>query len=496
MAVFLSRVSRYDVVVMMSRNKRKAGARNWNAEVTALVGAAVVFLAFLAVFLLLVEASLVIANARVELVSFQSQWYRFRHDGALLKFGHLSDLQILSEGSSDSSHGQRLPELRETPAGVSSTDIQASMQALRYELAEELQNLTGDSTVALFRGAFSEVDEHIGELNDAWAQLDAQLVLLDLPMEPTAYERFEREFERLRSWLEDYSRAHYRAFRILLVLLLMVFLVGVVSVMLNQREFDRTRMEEQRSRLLTRHIIQAQEDERERIALDLHDDVAQLMSAAIVELELRPASSPTALGLLRKATRDLREISYGLGAPELQELGLAGAVSALARDFSVSTGIGVALRTYGLDSLRLSQDHNKNIYRILQECLTNTKRHASAGTVEIVLTLSYPRLLVKYQDDGVGMQLDGNHLEETELRRIGLRGIRERAAFLAAHLEFRSTPGGGFGLLLKVHVDSHAIREPDARSTTALGMPAISGTPDRQASAKFSSRSATSDRVL
>ncbi len=480
---------------MMPRNTRKAGAPNWNAEIAALVAAAVVFLAFLAVFLLLVEASLVIANARVELVNFQSQWYRFRHDAALLKFGHLGDLQMLSEGSVDASHTQRPPEPRETPAGVSSTDIQASMQALRYELAEELQNLTGDSTVALFRGTFSEVDDRIGELNAAWERLDAQLVLLELPMEFTAYERMERALEQLRFWLEDYSRAHYRAFRILLVLLLVVLLVGIVSVVLNQREFDRTRMEEQRSRLLTRHIIQAQEDERERIALDLHDDVAQLMSAAIMELELRPPGSPTALGLLRKATQDLREISYGLGAPELKELGLSGAVKALTRDFSVSTGIGVALHTYGLDSLRLSQDHNKNIYRILQECLTNTKRHASAGSVEIVLTLSYPRLLVKYQDDGVGMQLDGEYLEETESRRIGLRGIRERAAFLGAQLEFRSTPGGGFGLLLKVHVHSHAIREHDLRGTTALGMPVISGVPDGQASTKLSSRSATSDRV-
>ncbi len=482
-------------MVMSPRKKRTARAPNWNAEIAALLAAAVVFLAFLAVFLLLVEASLVIANARVELVHFQSQWYRFRHDGALVKFDRLSDQQVVLEGSNGAHQEGWLNAFRVTPPGVASGDPKASMKALRKSFAEELAFLTYDSTLALFRGAFFEVGDRIDQLNDAWSRLDAQLTSLDFPMATTDYERFERELGSLRVWLEDYSGSHYRAFRILLVLLLVVLLVGVISVVLNQREFDRARAEEQRSRLLTRHIIQAQEDERERIALDLHDDVAQLMSAAIMELELKPAGSPVALGLLRKATQDLREISYGLGAPELKELGLAGAVGALTRDFSTSTGIGVALRTYGLDSLRLSQDHNKNIYRILQECLTNTKRHASAKSVEIVLTLSYPRLLVKYQDDGVGMQLDGEHLEEATSRRIGLRGIRERAAFLGAHLEFRTTPGGGFGLLLKVHVDSNEILEPEARNATALGVPALSGTPGKQAGSRSPSWSVTNDRV-
>lgn len=459
------------------------------------MAATVVFLAFLAVFLLLVEASLVIANARVELVHFQSEWYRFRHDGTLLKFDHLGDKQFAAEGSNES-HNEGWPNpFRDTPAGVTSGDPQILMKTLRQNFAEELDYLQRDSTLGLFGRTFSEVRERIDLLYNAWLQLDDQLELWELPMEASAYDNFERELELLRAWLEEYSGSHYRAFRILLVLLLVVLLVGVVSVVLNQREFDRARVEEQRSRLLTRHIIQAQEDERERIALDLHDDVAQLMSAAIMELELRPAHSPVALGLLRKATRDLREISYGLGAPELQELGLAGAVSALTRDFSASTGIGVALRTYGLDSLRLSQDHNKNIYRILQECLTNTKRHASAKGVEIVLTLSYPRLLVKYQDDGVGMQLDGYHVEETASRRIGLRGIRERAAFLGAHLEFRTTPGGGFGLLLRVHVDTNEMLEPDARSAPGLGMPALSARSVRRAGTRSTSSSITSDRV-
>lgn len=477
--MFLSRDSRYDVAVMILRNKRKAGAPNSNAEFTALVVAALVFLAFLAVFLLLVEASLVIANARVELVNFQSEWHRFRHDAALLKFGQLSDLQILSDPSDTTMPRQPAGEFREAPPGVAARDTEASIRILRRELARELERLTHDSTLALFRGTFSEVDARIRTLNGAWLRLDEQLALLDLPMQATGYESFERELVLLRAWLEDYSRSHYRAFRILLVLLLLVHLVGVASVVLNQRQFDRARLEEQRSRLLTRHIIQAQEDERERIALDLHDDVAQLMSAAIMELELRPARSPAALGLIRKATQDLREISYGLGAPELKELGLAGAISALTRDFSASTGIGVALRTYGLDSLRLSQEHNKNIYRILQECLTNTRRHASAETAEIVLTLSYPRLLVKYQDDGVGMQLDGEHTNETESRRIGLRGIRERAAFLGAQLEFRTTPGGGFGLLLKVHVEPNAVLDPGSQRAKNVGMPAISERPNR-----------------
>ncbi|MCA1754158.1 MAG: histidine kinase [Spirochaeta sp.] len=460
---------------MLSRSRRTAGARNWNSEITALVAAAVVFLAFLAVFLLLVEASLVIANARVELAHFQSEWYRFRHDAALLKVRHLDELQALSEDVDIDQPGRQPNIFKEPPAGVASGDPRNSLRTLRQSFAEELGYLTQSSTIALFRGTFPEVGDRITTLNDAWRQLDAQLAVLNLPMEASNYEGFEGELELLRDWLEDYSGTHYRAFRILLVLLLIVLLVGVVSVVLNQREFDRARSEEQRSRLLTRHIIQAQEDERERIALDLHDDVAQLMSAAIMELELRPAGSPTALSLLRKATRDLREISYGLSAPELSELGLASAVGSLTRDFSQSTGIGVAVRTYGLDSLRLSQDQNKNIYRILQECLTNTKRHASAKSVEIVLTLSYPHLLVKYQDDGVGMQLDGRHVEETTSRRIGLRGIRERAAFLGAHLQFRTTPGGGFGLLLKVHVDDSSMQEPDLRDSTSLGMPAISG---------------------
>lgn len=453
--VFLSRYSRYYTMVMDRLVPTVLKRPQLTSAIAALAAAAVLFLAFLSVLLLLVDASLVIADARVELVRFDSEWHRFRYEVALLKVRHIRGVSIFED----------------TPTH---DGIHAPMDELRSSFSQQHNHLVSDSKLASFRVTFPEVNHHLEQLEEAWLTLDSRLAAPELPVHSTTYDLVTQELEHLRLWLGEYSAGHYRAFRILLTLLLFVLLVGAAAVILSLRELERSRAERQRSRLLTQHVIQAQEEERERIALDLHDDVAQLLSAAIVELELEPLSNPKALGLLRTATRDLREISYGLGVTELRELGLVDAVNALARDFTKSTGVPVNLRTYGLDSLKLEFESSKNLYRILQECLTNTKRHASARNVEIVLTLSYPRLLIKYTDDGVGMDLSGETLDGARTRRIGLRGIRERASFLNAHIEFRSAPREGFSLLLRLHVT--ALSAPDSKQAdlTTFGMPAFS----------------------
>lgn len=207
------------------------------------------------------------------------------------------------------------------------------------------------------------------------------------------------------------------------------------------------RLEAERAASAAR-ALSAQEAERRRIAQELHDEVGQTLTAVLLELkrvadragppvgdELRQVQETT-----RTSLDEIRRIARRLRPGVLEELGLVAALKALAGEF---TGRGLTVRRrFDPDLPQLGPEAELVLYRVAQESLTNTARHAGAREVELRLRRYADAVELRIRDDGRGL---GGAAEGA-----GIVGMRERALLIGAGLALAAGPGGGTEVRLRV----------------------------------------------
>jgi two-component system sensor histidine kinase NreB len=204
-----------------------------------------------------------------------------------------------------------------------------------------------------------------------------------------------------------------------------------------------------RGQLLIR-LFDAQEEERGRIARDLHDELGQQLTAMLVTLQAVKEST-TIEDARERATlaaqsgaaglREVRRISRGLRPLVLEDLGLRPAIERICEEFRGSGTPEISLQ------LNLQSDHRfppaleTAVFRVVQESVTNAVRHAGASLIHVQIDALPRELLLRVEDDGAG--IEPNRLE----RSFGLAGIRERVEALDGRLDVRSIPAGGTAIL-------------------------------------------------
>ncbi|OGO10538.1 MAG: hypothetical protein A2Y93_13120 [Chloroflexi bacterium RBG_13_68_17] len=224
----------------------------------------------------------------------------------------------------------------------------------------------------------------------------------------------------------------------------------------------RSRLQEHAGQLraLTMQAITAQEDERKRIARNLHDDTGQALSTLIITLERLETSLPPAASELRPrlqaarelATRtleDLRKLVYGLRPSMLDDLGLVPAIRWFARSSLEETGAQLTFESFE-DTTRLPPQVETAVFRIAQEAIHNIVRHAQAHRVAIRLDLAGEAVILRVEDDGRGFDVSRTTVEAVRQRRLGLLGIQERVELFGGDLMVDSAPGGGTRLQARV----------------------------------------------
>ena len=214
------------------------------------------------------------------------------------------------------------------------------------------------------------------------------------------------------------------------------------------------RLESERRTSSARLLI-AQEDDRRRIAGELHDEVGQQLTALLLTLDrLTDHSDPdvrqealAAREIVRGTLGQLRALVRGLRPPGLDELGLTAALTALSRQVGERAGLTVTRR---LDRAADDVDAASAlvIYRVAQECLTNAARHAPGAHVELTLTSATGCLQLRVSDDGPGLGAAGAG------DGAGIRFMRERALMVAATLDVTSSAAGGTTVTLTIPLSS------------------------------------------
>lgn len=211
-------------------------------------------------------------------------------------------------------------------------------------------------------------------------------------------------------------------------------------------------------------LIQGQEQERLRISLELHDKVAQDLFAcrmiikditAVSEDENIISTFNKSINLLDSSIQEVRDLSYTLRPPALQAIGLDSAIQSYIDNFSQKIDIPITFKAVGISNKNIDETVSINLYRILQETLNNTSKHAHAEQIDVKLLYTYPYLLLKIDDDGVGFRYVKSEIKVKGRNNLGLPGIYERVSLLGGELIINTGKGEGTKILIKVPLEGN-----------------------------------------
>jgi two-component system sensor histidine kinase UhpB len=196
--------------------------------------------------------------------------------------------------------------------------------------------------------------------------------------------------------------------------------------------------------------LRAQEEERARVARDLHDEVNQSLTGLLLRLEAVREAAPPELEpelaetrtLANQAMRELLSLARQLRPTALDDLGLAAAIAGQVEQLERS-GLAAELATEG-DFSDLDDDVQLVVYRVAQEALTNAARHSEAARIAVTLSRTGDAVELEVADDGRGFAF-----EQSE-RGLGIGGMRERALLIGAELTIESRPGEGTTVRLSI----------------------------------------------
>jgi len=220
------------------------------------------------------------------------------------------------------------------------------------------------------------------------------------------------------------------------------------------RRSEKIALQREQFQALAERLRRAREEERTRVARDLHDQIGQILTAIKLDLTWMTRRLPKTneefrdrlrgtIGLINDGVRSVRRICTGLRPGVLDDLGLAAAIEWQANEFASRTGIPCDISVPATDVI-LNGDQSTEFFRIFQECLTNVMRHAEAKSVRVSLRQQLNDLVLEVADDGKGF------CESEVSNSLGFLGMKERAQVCGGSIQIVSSPGRGTSVTLRV----------------------------------------------
>lgn len=222
----------------------------------------------------------------------------------------------------------------------------------------------------------------------------------------------------------------------------------------------------QQLRALSQRILEVQEAERRRVALELHDDIGQSLTAIKINLQAHHRFKDQTpeqlnaenLAIVEAALQQVRSLALALRPAILDDLGLAPALRWMAEQIAARSGLEVCFDLEESNAgERLPPPLESACFRIAQEALTNIARHAQAKRVTIALSLDHHSVQFEICDDGCGFNTAAMLTHAHSGKSLGLIGMQERAALLGGSLTIASQPGNGCTVRLRCPLENHGV---------------------------------------
>jgi PAS domain S-box-containing protein len=242
-----------------------------------------------------------------------------------------------------------------------------------------------------------------------------------------------------------------------------LYLEGFIDDITDRKQFEKSlRESEQRLRFLSSKLLAAQEEERRRISMELHDDLGQNLAALKLQMQamtrrLRQDQKGLkrecqgALAFIDRIIDSTRHLSRALNPSVIQDLKLCGTIRRMLRDFEKYAAVQTTLEMDDIDPL-FSPDQQIIIYRILQEALHNIHKHARARAVRLTVSKCPREVRIEIRDDGRGFDIDQALNQYVADRGLGLAALEERSHMLGGDLRMTSAKGRGTCVRLTIPI--------------------------------------------
>ncbi|MDF2922386.1 MAG: integral rane sensor signal transduction histidine kinase [Paenibacillaceae bacterium] len=237
----------------------------------------------------------------------------------------------------------------------------------------------------------------------------------------------------------------------------------------NLRLWDELKQKEEVRLKLLDKVIRAQEEERKRIARELHDETSQSLTSILLGLSMladkktEQARSDHIRGLrslVQETLEEVHDLAWQLRPSVLDKYGLSTALERYLEQFKTKYPIDADLCMIGLEGQRLKSEVEISVYRIVQEALTNVARYAKANNVSVIVNRMQGTLSVIVEDDGEGFDAEQVLAREPSRSNLGLRGMQERALLLNGTLTIESERGVGTTIFVHIPVLEYASAMP------------------------------------
>ncbi len=227
------------------------------------------------------------------------------------------------------------------------------------------------------------------------------------------------------------------------------------------------RQSEKELHFLSSQLMKAQEEERKRLSIELHDELGQALMVLKLKLssirdelqtdkESLQAKCNEMIGYINEVIENVRRLSRDLSPSILEDLGLSAAIRWLVETFTKHNNIESSLEMTEIDDL-FSQEGQITIYRIIQECLTNIAKHAHATGVSIVINKQDDRVLFSVEDNGKGFNIKKVFSKDPNKKGLGLSAIYERTRMLGGFLDMWSQEGKGTKVTFTIPLSKGAV---------------------------------------
>ncbi len=222
---------------------------------------------------------------------------------------------------------------------------------------------------------------------------------------------------------------------------------------------------------LSQSLMQAQERERHLISCELHDTIAQNLSALKINNNLIYNDIPMTFPALREklaASSNLlletivavRNLAYDLRLPGLEEMGLLKSLQMYCAEASENGNVKFDFQSSGMSAIEMKNDIGIHIYRLIQECMNNIRKHAEANHATILLLGSSPNIIIHIRDNGKGFDVKAQELSSVATKRMGIRSMQERVNMIHGSMMIHSQPMKGTQVSIKIPFAEKSVRQP------------------------------------
>jgi signal transduction histidine kinase len=249
----------------------------------------------------------------------------------------------------------------------------------------------------------------------------------------------EHKQNEIRNLENDKELASTKIQRLYLIIAALILIIIIVILFINHRK---NKIEKVLREKFSAQLIQTQENERQRISKELHDSVGQNILFIKNQIhKFLQDGNPTLSKSVDSVLEEVRSISKDLYPNQLEQYGLLSAVDALCEKVKESTNVFISADLQLPDEKLISKETKINCYRIIQECISNTLKHAAASAIRITSEFTEGKIQLIIQDNGKGFEQHILSIKAQES--FGMLNIQERVRILKGKFELETSPGNG-----------------------------------------------------